>query len=218
MQWTSAGIQIWYFPRPQIPSSIAIGQPDPSTFGLPMANFAGDCDFDAHFFNHSIIFDTTFCGTYAGPEWGSQGCSMADPSNVGVRSERPHRRNGTDSRAELDIMQRICRQQPRSFQRHVLASELPRRLYHSAGSTASAEHLVVVRPDRLFHYDTPGSVGSIHYSDDAVPGHELAHDNQHVAEKGRGRGSVGLSHPIRLYPTRGERRASVFGHGTFFSI
>ncbi|KAK4549534.1 hypothetical protein LTR36_006531 [Oleoguttula mirabilis] len=85
MEWTSTAIQIWFFPRGGIPESIleandTVG-PDPSTFGLPVANFQGSCDIDAHFYNHSIVFDTTFCGSYAGNLWAGAGCPLLDPSN-----------------------------------------------------------------------------------------------------------------------------------------
>lgn len=86
MQWTSTAIQIWFFSRDQIPASILeaddIIGPDPSTFGLPVANFQGSCDIDAHLFNHSLVFDTTFCGSYAGNTWASDGCPLIDPTNV----------------------------------------------------------------------------------------------------------------------------------------
>jgi len=86
MEWTSTAIQIWFFPRDQIPASIleangTVG-PDPTTFGVPMANFQGSCDLDAHFYNHSLVFDTTFCGSYAGNTWLANGCPALDPTNV----------------------------------------------------------------------------------------------------------------------------------------
>ncbi|KAK0101998.1 hypothetical protein ONS96_005966 [Cadophora gregata f. sp. sojae] len=68
-QWTSDYIRIWYFPRGFIPTNIANGQPDPSTWGLPDANFQGNCDIDANFKDHQIIFDTTFCGDWAAGVW-----------------------------------------------------------------------------------------------------------------------------------------------------
>jgi hypothetical protein len=86
MEWTSAGIQIWFFPRNAIPLSISAASsaagPDPSTFGVPMASFQGSCDFDTHFIDHRLVFDTDFCGTYAGGTWQEQGCPMLDAINV----------------------------------------------------------------------------------------------------------------------------------------
>jgi hypothetical protein len=70
-QWTSDFIRIWFFPRNAVPLDIAEGTPDPTTWGFPQANFQGSCDIDKKFANHKIIFDTTFCGDYAGSVFGS---------------------------------------------------------------------------------------------------------------------------------------------------
>jgi hypothetical protein len=67
-EWTSEYIRIWFFPRDSIPSDIEAGMPDPSTWGLPQANFQGSCDIDSHFHDHQIVFDTTFCGDWAGAD------------------------------------------------------------------------------------------------------------------------------------------------------
>ncbi|KAH9203179.1 hypothetical protein DL95DRAFT_165993 [Leptodontidium sp. 2 PMI_412] len=75
-QWTSDYIRIWFFPRSSIPSNIISGNPDPSTWGLPDANFQGNCDIDELFMEHQIVFDTTFCGDWAGGVWsGDQVCN-----------------------------------------------------------------------------------------------------------------------------------------------
>lgn len=68
-EWTSNGIGIWFFPRSSIPSDIAAGTPNPSNWGLPLAEFSGGCDIDEHFVNQQIVFDTTFCGDWAGGVW-----------------------------------------------------------------------------------------------------------------------------------------------------
>jgi hypothetical protein len=71
MQWESSGIYVWFFPRNAIPGDISAGQPNTRNWGLPLVAFnnAG-CNFDAHFANHNIVFDTTFCGDWAGAVWG----------------------------------------------------------------------------------------------------------------------------------------------------
>jgi hypothetical protein len=43
--------------------------PDPSTWGLPQANFQGSCNIDSFFSEHQIVFDNTFCGNWAGNVW-----------------------------------------------------------------------------------------------------------------------------------------------------
>jgi hypothetical protein len=70
MQWTSTGISTYFFPRGAIPADITAGNPDPATWGTPVTAFGGSgCSIDQHFKNHQIIFDTTFCGDWAGNVW-----------------------------------------------------------------------------------------------------------------------------------------------------
>lgn len=109
MEWTSSAIQIWFFPRGSVPASIleandTVG-PDPSTFGMPVANFQGSCDLDAHFYNHSVVFDTTFCGSYAGNLWAGAGCPLLDPSNVSDMRLSQRRRPYTNDAPGLAIVQ-----------------------------------------------------------------------------------------------------------------
>lgn len=69
--WTGQDISIYHFPRSFVPSDIATGQPKPSTWGMPVAKFAGGCNIDEHFQNLNIIFNTAFCGDWAGEAWNS---------------------------------------------------------------------------------------------------------------------------------------------------
>jgi hypothetical protein len=71
MEWTSSAIRMWFFPRNNIPASITADEPDTSKFGTPNANFEGACDIDARFKDHRFIFDTTFCGDWAGNVYGT---------------------------------------------------------------------------------------------------------------------------------------------------
>ena len=67
MEWTSSAISIYFFPRTSIPSDIVSGSPSPASWGSPLAMFSGSgCDIESHFMNHKIVFDTTFCGSWAG--------------------------------------------------------------------------------------------------------------------------------------------------------
>ena len=91
MEWTDSSISVWFFPRnssgisaltsssPSAPPSSS-SEPlnstsgpqtlDPSTFGTPLAKFSGTgCDFTERFKDLKIIFDTTFCGEWAGKVW-----------------------------------------------------------------------------------------------------------------------------------------------------
>lgn len=88
MLWTSQGMQMWTFEREAIPPSISDKTLTPllSEFGAPVANFQGSCDFDAHFFNHQMIFNTDFCGSFAGETFQMHGCPMV--SLPGIRRAR----------------------------------------------------------------------------------------------------------------------------------
>jgi hypothetical protein len=74
-QWTPDFIKIWFFSRANgIPADIRNGDPKPATWGTPAASFQGACNIDAHFRDMRIIFDTTFCGDWAGSVWGTTAC------------------------------------------------------------------------------------------------------------------------------------------------
>lgn len=79
--WNGGSIQMWYWPRSSVPSDITNGAPAPSGWGTPMAHFAG-CSFDNYIKNNNIVFDTTFCGQWAGNVWSSSSC----PSTTGYSS------------------------------------------------------------------------------------------------------------------------------------
>jgi hypothetical protein len=69
-EWTSDHISIWYFPRSAIPSDMSSNSPDPENWGSPMASWSSSsCDIDEAFSSNQIVFDTTFCGDWAGNVW-----------------------------------------------------------------------------------------------------------------------------------------------------
>ncbi|PYH89905.1 hypothetical protein BO71DRAFT_388707 [Aspergillus ellipticus CBS 707.79] len=74
-EWTSEAISIYFFARGSIPSDISSGSPKPATWGTPIAKYKGSCDIDDHFKGMQIIFDTTFCGDWAGDVWSSSTCA-----------------------------------------------------------------------------------------------------------------------------------------------
>ncbi|KAJ8130239.1 hypothetical protein O1611_g3394 [Lasiodiplodia mahajangana] len=82
LQWTSDAIKIFFFPRTgSIPADIEAGTPNPSNWGTPTASFSGgSCNIDANFMNHNIVFDTTFCGQWAGKVWGDDPVCSAKAS------------------------------------------------------------------------------------------------------------------------------------------
>ncbi|RDW73315.1 glycoside hydrolase family 16 protein [Coleophoma cylindrospora] len=76
MQWASDGIYVWFFQRGSIPADITSGYPNTANWGTPTASFSGSgCNFNTYFANQNIVFDTTFCGTWAGVVWGASSCA-----------------------------------------------------------------------------------------------------------------------------------------------
>ncbi|KAF5390261.1 hypothetical protein D9757_002919 [Collybiopsis confluens] len=88
MKWDENGIAVWSFYRAAIPQDIQAGVPNPSNWGIPVAALEpGGCDPISNFINHSIIFDITFCGDWAGNSYATSGCpgtcsqQLMEPSN-----------------------------------------------------------------------------------------------------------------------------------------
>lgn len=77
MQWASSGIYVWFFPRNAIPANIKAGAPITTAWGTPLVAFNGNagCAIDSHFSNENIVFDTTFCGDWAGAVFSSGSCA-----------------------------------------------------------------------------------------------------------------------------------------------
>lgn len=60
------GIRVWYFRRDSIPDDIYASHPDPSTWGIALADFPSTkCDIGSHFQNQSIIANIDLCGELA---------------------------------------------------------------------------------------------------------------------------------------------------------
>lgn len=78
MEWSGTSIAVYFFPRNSIPSDALGDSPNPSAWGKPVAYFGGGCDMLTSFIDQQIVFDTTFCGDWAGSSdvWGSSTCSQ----------------------------------------------------------------------------------------------------------------------------------------------
>ncbi|TFY80118.1 hypothetical protein EWM64_g3892 [Hericium alpestre] len=88
MKWDQDGIAVWSFYRVAVPQDIVNEAPNPSQWGAPVAALEpGKCNPFQYFANHSIIFDITFCGDWAGNSYATSGCPgtcsdrLMDPSN-----------------------------------------------------------------------------------------------------------------------------------------
>jgi hypothetical protein len=75
--WNSDGIKVWHFARGEIPGDIEAQQPNPDTWGPPVAFWSpATCDMSKHFYEHSLVIDTTICGDWAGgPSYAAAGCA-----------------------------------------------------------------------------------------------------------------------------------------------
>jgi hypothetical protein len=74
-QWTAEAISVYYFPRGSIPDDVLGDAPNPDGWGLPAAKFTGGCDIENMFQEQQIIFNTAFCGDWAGAVWESGSCA-----------------------------------------------------------------------------------------------------------------------------------------------
>lgn len=99
-----AGVRIWFFDRLSIPADIAAGTPYPphignstlqsraSTWGVPNARFTGpnSTTISQHFRDMQIVFNTAFCGEWAGRVWSnSPTCSKLAPTCEDYVSDYP---------------------------------------------------------------------------------------------------------------------------------
>ncbi|KIY71643.1 glycoside hydrolase family 16 protein [Cylindrobasidium torrendii FP15055 ss-10] len=88
MKWDENGVSVHSFYRAAIPSDINDGSPTPSGWGVPEAFLSPEsCDPIKYFVNHSVIFDITFCGDWAGNSYANTNCPgtcsqrIMDPAN-----------------------------------------------------------------------------------------------------------------------------------------
>jgi len=88
MLWNDDGIKIWRFERDSVPDDLTNQNPNPASWPDPKAAFvASACSPKKFFKDHSIVFDTTLCGDWAGATYQSAGCpgtcsqAVANPSN-----------------------------------------------------------------------------------------------------------------------------------------
>jgi len=83
MLWDDSQIAIWTFDRCQVPQDIQNGNPNPDTWGVPVAFWSSSsCDIANAFKDHSIVINTSICGDWAGATFpGSCSDAVANASN-----------------------------------------------------------------------------------------------------------------------------------------
>jgi hypothetical protein len=83
MEWTASYIKVWFFPRDSIPAGIKSGKPVPGAWSAPVAWYTPDnCDFANAFKSHRLVFNTNFCGDWAGAVYDQTVC----PATAGADS------------------------------------------------------------------------------------------------------------------------------------
>ncbi|KAF7296666.1 GH16 domain-containing protein [Mycena chlorophos] len=118
-EYAESGISVWFFGRPNVPSSLASNASSFSTndLGTPVANWpTGGCSMDTFFKPQNLIFDITLCGDAAGdPAIFNQTCSgncyldyvvgngsAYDNAYFDVASVRVYSANGTNTVKETN--------------------------------------------------------------------------------------------------------------------
>ena len=77
-QWLERSITVWFFPRGQEPADLQGEHPQPETWGVPHAAFPLEANCaSTHFEDLQLVFDTTFCGGFAGGNAYSETCHDA---------------------------------------------------------------------------------------------------------------------------------------------
>ncbi|KAK3902836.1 glycoside hydrolase [Staphylotrichum tortipilum] len=83
LEWRVEGVRVWGFPRGRGGDGKGVtavpppegGMLDPSSWGLPVADFPGTkCDVAGHFRNQSIVVNIDLCGVLTEALWEGSGC------------------------------------------------------------------------------------------------------------------------------------------------
>ncbi|KAM0465619.1 hypothetical protein ACHAPV_001672 [Trichoderma viride] len=91
MEWNEEHIRIWHFARGSIPGDIENKEPDPESWGQPVAIFGGSsCDVDTYFKNMRLVLNINFCGDYGNAVWGkADTCNQVAPTCAEYVAENP---------------------------------------------------------------------------------------------------------------------------------
>ncbi|EED11801.1 conserved hypothetical protein [Talaromyces stipitatus ATCC 10500] len=90
MEWTDSEINIWLFTRNgNLFPDMSCDNMDPTFWGKPTAQFKGDCNFNDYLGPQAVVFDTTFCGDWAGSVWKASSCAELASSCEQFVAENP---------------------------------------------------------------------------------------------------------------------------------
>jgi len=88
-EWNSDHVRIWQFPRNEIPNDIKTQTPNPTSWGIPAAEWSSKyCDIEKATFQHTLVIDITLCGDWPNAVWSQSGCpgtcqqAITNSSNV----------------------------------------------------------------------------------------------------------------------------------------
>ncbi|GAA5955204.1 hypothetical protein JCM8115_001881 [Rhodotorula mucilaginosa] len=74
LEWSSAGIKAWYFPRGQVPQDIKDKNPNPWSWSTPDMYIAAEgCNPSTYFQPQTLVVNSNICGTWPEGVWHTDG-------------------------------------------------------------------------------------------------------------------------------------------------
>ncbi|KAF2634919.1 hypothetical protein P280DRAFT_554148 [Massarina eburnea CBS 473.64] len=146
-EWTADYIQIFFFPRGSVPKDALGDAPNPSTWGKPAAKWdKTGCDITKFFKNQQIVFDTTFCGDWAGNTWSTSSCkSKAATCNAFVQNNPSSFKNAYWNINALKVYQNGGTA-PKSSSTYAVASSKPATSVKPSSTIASSKPTTSAKP------------------------------------------------------------------------
>jgi len=137
-EWTHGGrngkiMRTWFFPKGEEPIDLVVRSPQPDLWGTPNSFFTLNerwCSAD-HFKNMRMVFDTTFCGDYAGSTFQSNCPWLKESCEDYVRNNPSAFSNAFWNIKRLDVYQMV--------DAAVLAAEAPQFVADTNAALAKAD-------------------------------------------------------------------------------
>lgn len=98
-EWREEQVSAWFFEHGKEPADLISNSPEPDTWPTPYAAFPLEANCaGTHFEDLQLVFDTTFCGGFAGGTYGSKSFGQSDGSKTCADEALPcHTAGATDS-------------------------------------------------------------------------------------------------------------------------